>query len=428
MKNNGIVILGAGLTGLSTAYHLKSPYRIYEKESEVGGLCRSVEVGGFTFDYAAHLLHFRTDYAQNLVRRLLNGNLAVHNRKAYIYFRGRYIPYPFQANLRYLPWRVKQECLMELLKSRYSRINRKTENFSDWIENHFGKGIWKHFFLPYNQKFWKVPPENLDFKWAERFVPLPTTGEILRGAVSRNKKQYGYNPVFCYPEEGGINALPHAFLKQLREVKVNKKIKSIEMQRRLVHFEDGETASYRFLVSTIPLPELIRLIEPVPAKIQEYSLFLKSTSIFNLNIGLKEKGIEGIHWVYFPESQYSFFRAGVLSNFSPSHPENCSALYAEVAYLQNEKIDEVELVEKVVEDLLRLQLIKCKENIVVCKGIHIPYGYAIPFKNSKGVAGAILKFLEANNIISCGRYGSWSYMSVEDCILKGKNVANRIES
>lgn len=427
MTDREIVILGAGISGLSIAYYLKKGYRIYEKESETGGLCRSTEVEGFVFDHGAHLLHFRESYTRELVKKLLNGNLTAYKRNSYVYFRGRYIPYPFQAHLRYLPWTISRECLIGLIKSRYSRKNEKIENFSDWAEHHFGKGISKYFFLPYNRKFWRVFPQELDFKWAERFVPVPTTGEIFRGVLGRNTKQYGYNPTFYYPKQGGINVLPNAFLEEVGEVLVNKEAESIDIERRSVHFKDGETASYRYLVSTIPLPKLLKLIASLPPEMIRYSNLLRCTSIFNLNLGVREKGIDNIHWVYFPEEEYTFFRAGFLSNFSTSHPPNCSALYAEVAYSKEEEVNEEELADRVIEDLVQLQLIKDKKNIIARKIVNIPYGYTIPQMNSRKAVEALLKFLEVHNILSCGRYGSWTYMSVEDCILEGKNIAERLK-
>ena len=81
-----ILIVGAGLAGLSTAYHLsKTPYRLYERETEVGGLCRSYRKDGFTFDYTGHLLHFRQPEIKALVERLLAGKLQKHSRKSFIY-------------------------------------------------------------------------------------------------------------------------------------------------------------------------------------------------------------------------------------------------------------------------------------------------------------------------------------------------------
>ena len=98
-----VVILGAGLAGLSAAYHLDVDYEIYEKESEVGGLCRSRRVNGFVFDYAVHALYTSDEYATALIKKLLSGNLLSQARSSWIYSKGILTPYPFQANTFGLP-------------------------------------------------------------------------------------------------------------------------------------------------------------------------------------------------------------------------------------------------------------------------------------------------------------------------------------
>jgi len=90
MAKKRIFILGAGLAGLSAAWHLQKDglgCQIFEKESEVGGLCRSKNINGFTFDYDGHLLHFKHSYTFNLIKSLLKNNLFEHQRNAWIYSR-----------------------------------------------------------------------------------------------------------------------------------------------------------------------------------------------------------------------------------------------------------------------------------------------------------------------------------------------------
>ena len=112
------LIIGAGLAGLSAAYHLKTSYALFEKDSEIGGMARSAQKDGYIFDYDGHLLHFRNEYAFNLVSELLNGNMAPHKRNSWIYSKGAFTRYPFQANFYGLPKSVVKDCLMGLIKAR----------------------------------------------------------------------------------------------------------------------------------------------------------------------------------------------------------------------------------------------------------------------------------------------------------------------
>ena len=108
-----ILIVGAGLAGLSAAYHLRGmPYKILEREREVGGLCRSYVKDGFTFDYTGHLLHFRQTAIKALVESLLPDQLQRHARKSYVYSHDTYTEYPFQVNTHGLPPEVVRECLL----------------------------------------------------------------------------------------------------------------------------------------------------------------------------------------------------------------------------------------------------------------------------------------------------------------------------
>ena len=73
-----VLILGGGLAGLSTAYHLRRPWLLVEKESRVGGLVRTETMhGGFRFDPTGHWLHLRDAGMKALVHeRLLPDGLS----------------------------------------------------------------------------------------------------------------------------------------------------------------------------------------------------------------------------------------------------------------------------------------------------------------------------------------------------------------
>ena len=107
-----VLVLGAGLSGLSVAYHLEDLSRlktlVVEKETIPGGAAGSVRRGGFVFDRTGHLLHLHDDYAKRRIKSWMRGNLTLMERRAWIRLQGRYTRYPFQANTYGLPtaWRV----------------------------------------------------------------------------------------------------------------------------------------------------------------------------------------------------------------------------------------------------------------------------------------------------------------------------------
>lgn len=204
------IIIGAGVTGLSCAYHLKKDYLLFEKENIPGGLCRSITTDGFTFDYTGHAIHVRSDYAKKLVLKLISGNVNEVKRNARIYSNSLYVKYPFQANLFGLPEKVIKDCLVGLievyLKSSGTQIN-PLMSFHDWVLMTFGPGLAKHFFFPYNGKLLNTPLKNVTADWVGSFVPRPKLEETILGAVTDFKKDFGYNVFFYYPVTGGIQFL-----------------------------------------------------------------------------------------------------------------------------------------------------------------------------------------------------------------------------
>ncbi len=425
-----IVILGAGLAGLSAAYHLKKGYFLYEKEDEPGGMARSIERDGYTFDYDGHLLHFRNEYTHNLVSGLLNENLAPHRRDSWIYSKGNFTRYPFQANFYGLPKPVVKDCLVSLIKAKVAASSGNVNlngNFENWIRKTFGNGIAEHFMLPYNKKFWTVEPSELTCEWLDGFVPVPTLEDTVTGAISDNAKPYGYNSRFWYPVKGGISELANGFLERIRNAHFNKKAVTIDQNRREIVFEDGTIRKFKKLVTTIPLPELAKLLVNLPHKIKDAFSTLRFTSIFVVNLGIKRDDVSEKHWIYYPEKDLSFYRIGFPTNFSMDiAPSKRTSVYVEISYSQGQKIDPDSMVVAVIRDLKKVGIISDKDEIDVLLPIDIKYGYAIYDANRANTVRSIKDYLRPFNIHTIGRYGSWRYMSMEDVMLEGKATAENI--
>jgi protoporphyrinogen oxidase len=422
-----IVILGAGLSGLSAAFHIKAKkYRIFEKEAEVGGLCRSVVHDGYTFDHTGHLLHVSHPYTQKLLKELLPDRLIRHQRRASIYLKESYIPFPFQANLWALPKDLTQECLIEFIRA-HSGKAKGGDDFLSWIYQAFGAGIAKHFMIPYNEKLWKIPLDEISLEWVERFIPRPTIEEVIDGALGVNLKGFGYNQEFLYPLEGGIQILPQAFLAEIQEVQLGKAVESIDIEKKVVRFQDGDTTTYHTLLSSLPLDELIQRLESCPEEIKDLKSGLRYVSVININLGVDRAGISDHHWVYFPEPSYPFYRMGFLSNLSPHMaPKGASSLSVEVSYLPSNPPSLEKVREQTLAALISSGILRRDDKVLAEKTFFIKHAYVIYDRFRSKHLPRIIQFLLTNQIYPLGRYGRWEYTTMEEAILQGKEAAETL--
>ncbi|HWP49436.1 MAG TPA: FAD-dependent oxidoreductase [Candidatus Limnocylindrales bacterium] len=427
-----IIIIGAGLAGLSTAFHLGQNYQIFEKESEVGGLCRSFEINGFSFDYTGHLLHMRDPYTKDLVARLLPDAFASHSRRAYIYSKGTYTEYPFQANTYGLSKEVIKECIAGFVEAYLKFPNgpqsAESLSFEDWVYQTFGAGIARHFMIPYNQKLWRTPLKEITADWVSWSVPRPTLDEILNGALGIKNRAFGYNPSFLYPKQGGICQLPQSFTKYIQNLHLKKKVVEISLQQRTICLDDNTVYSYDALVSTMPLPSLLRIIRDLPEEIRKAGKTLRYLSVYDVNLGVKRPGISDKHWIYFPEPQFPFYRVGFPMNYAPDTvPKGCSSMYVEVSHLPEEKIPASQLMEDVMAGLIQCGILRDEDEILASNIVDIPCAYVIHDRNRQEALKLIHPYLESQNIYAIGRYGRWEYSSMEQAILSGRDMALRLQ-
>lgn len=424
MAKKRVFVLGAGLAGLSAAWHLQRlgiACRIVEKEAEPGGLCRSRQVGGFTFDCDGHLLHFKHRYSFDFVRRLLGENLSEHKRSSWIYFCGRFRRYPFQANLYGLPSAIVKECLLGLVET--SRGRPEGAAFEDWVYRKFGRGIARHFMIPYNRKFWTVPPRQLTCEWLEGVVPVPSLSQIIEGSVEESRRQFGYNARFWYPRNGGIQRLPQALAARVKGMQTGVAVTGIDLERKELSTSCGRER-FDYLVSTIPMPELACIIKDLPGEVRRALKDLRWNSILNINLGLARKNGLKLHWAYFPQKELSFFRVGFFDNFSQTlAPPGKSSLYVEVSYSPQAPIDKSAIARRVTRDLCKVGLLESGDEIDVRDTNDIRYGYPIYDVRYTPSREKVLRYLAGKGMFPAGRYGFWRYFSMEDSILDGKRAA-----
>ncbi len=416
------VILGAGISGLTTAYALEripgEQYRIFEQGSAPGGLCRVVQKDGFSFDVVSHVLHFRSDPVRNLAYDLLGEKLLSIDRSAWIYFRGRYIPYPFQTHLGFLPWPEKISCLGGYLKAWAGRRlngNHLPENFESWIRYHFGSGIARHFMVPYNMELWGLSPREMSTDWVRPFVPGSTLKQTLGGLFANRSSGTGYNSCFTYPAQGGMQALVDSLGSKAKNLHLNRRAVEVDLENKTLRFEDGEAVDYDRLISTIPLDALIRTSRGVPQDLKKAASELRCSRLLNIICCLRRPLRHPFHWVYFSEPQFPFFRLVFPSNFSPSMaPAGCGIICAEISNPDPDSLAETE--SAVQEQLVKIGMISGPADIAFTVRNYLTHAYPIHDLKRESTVKSLLDFLKTKDVYSIGRFGGWRYSSIEDAM------------
>jgi protoporphyrinogen oxidase len=421
------LIIGAGLAGLSAGYHLgKRDHIIVEGNDRIGGLCKSFQVDGFTFDCTGHLIHFRSEVGRKIITSLIGDKIQQHERKAAIFLENRFSDYPFQANTYGLPPEVIKECLLGFVNTLTRQHQTKITNFHDWIYETFGEGIAKYFMVPYNQKLWQHDLRDISLDWVNWSIPKPSVEEVINGALGIKNRQFGYNPVFYYPKKGGIGIFPNG-IPVRGELLLNNPVEKININKKQVKLKNGQKIRYKYLLSTMPLNSFVRAVENPPSLLSSAHGRLEYISVLNVNLGIEREKVIPYHWVYFPERNKPFYRIGCVSNISKNvAPKGTSSLFVEISLRSDEKHDVKKLTNQAIEALRETKILRKGDKLAVIYPIVLNCAYVIYNKARSKTVTHVQNYLNVQDVFSFGRYGSWIYSSMEDAVVQGKEVAEKV--
>lgn len=439
MKQQGrIVILGAGPCGLGTAYRLAEigheDFVVCERANDAGGLAGSVlDDNGFVWDFGCHVLYSRSSYFNKIMDEALAGEWINQPRDAQIWMHGRFVPYPLQYNLHRLPEEISRECVLGLASAASRARTTPDTNFRDWIINAFGDGIAKHFMLPYNEKVWAHPLENLDVYWIAERVPRPDLTRVLANLLdAKDDSAWGLNARFRYPKNGGTGAIWRriADIVGRKRMYFNRTATSIDSQARKIYFSDGAEEQYDALISTMPIDRLVELVDLDDLRLAAGQLSSSDVHVVGIGIeGNLPKAFVDKKWIYFPDSSLPFYRATILSNFAPSNaPAGHWSLLAEIAHSANRPVVGECIIDDVIAGFLREEFIPAGAR-VVSRFHHIAApGYPTPTLTRNEALATIFPALEALGVYSRGRFGSWRYeiANQDHSFLQGAELAGRL--
>jgi protoporphyrinogen oxidase len=410
------LIVGGGITGLSFAEAVPSDdYWVLEALSDVGGYCQTIHQDGFVWDYSGHFFHFRNkDIEAHLVGRIGRERVRTVEKLSQIYWDGGYVDFPFQKNIHQLPREDFIDCLVDLVE----KEERTPDNFKDMLYVKFGRGISERFLVPYNEKLYATDLSNLDVDAMGRFFPHAEPKAIISGFRASNNQSY--NSTFTYPEGGAIEYVraTQAGVKADR-IGLEEAVVSIDTAKKTVR-TTKRSLGYEHLISSAPFPKLVELVgQAVPPETYNWNKVL----VFNL--GFDKKGPANNHWIYFPQREISFYRIGFYDNILDT---SRMSLYIELGYSSDAPLDAATIEAaraRVLADLAKVGVVT-DQKLVSHHHVVLDPAYVHITQRSINAVAEKKAELAKKGVHSIGRYGSWTYCSIEDNIIEARELAKSL--
>ena len=422
------LILGGGLAGVTLARLLSekgNDIQVLDQESRIGGLCRSVTADGFTFDIGgSHIIFSRDQEVLSFMHQVLKENRGERKRDTKILYKKRYIKYPFENGLYELPKEDCFTCLNEFIKTLIAQEKGEISdpvNFKEWIYHTFGKGIAEAYLVPYNEKIWNYPLDQMSAHWMEGRVPRPPVGDIIKSAVGIETEGYSHQSVFSYPVSGGIEALITAIAEPVKDaIRTGFKITRVSKTARGWEVSDGsEIISADRIISTIPLQRLLPCLSGVPAEITQAIQDLKYNSIVCVGIGLNGETLP-FSWMYLPEKDGSAAnRISFPSNFSSMvTPAGCSSILAEITYNSGDGTDRMsdeEVVRETIKSLSNAGILD-PEKVRCALAVRHQFAYVVYDLAWQKNMKLIREYFSSINLPLVGRFSQFEYLNMDGVI------------
>lgn len=412
------LIIGAGISGLTFANYVKNEeYLIIEKEDRIGGYCKTNYKGEYTWDYAGHFFHFKTEEMKNLFKTMMKDEeILFQNKNTKIMYNQELVDYPFQMNIHQLDKEEFIDCLYDLFNK---KEKDEYDSFLDMLYGKFGKSIVEKFLKPYNEKLYACDLNSLDKDAMGRFFPYANPTQIINNM--KNSNNSSYNNTFLYPRKGAVS-----FLNKIYEgldsnkVLLSKEMSYVDFDNKIVKTVQGDTIKYEYLINTSPLNQFLLLSNKDEDKQIEKMLSYNKVLVFN--IGFEKAGNNKEHWIYIPDKDVNFYRVGFYNNILN---EDKLSMYIEIGYSKDANIDIDGEFQRTKENLEKCGITE-NNKIVDYEAIVMDPAYVHIKEDTSELIREYMHKINQKSVYSIGRYGAWTYCSMEDAMIVAKELADTL--
>lgn len=414
------VILGAGISGISAGYHHNESNSdkviLLEKNTSYGGLLDNIKIGDFTFDTFVHLSFTKNEYVKDLFAQ--SSKFIVHKPEPFNYVDGKWIKHPVQNNLNGLP-------LLEKIKILSGFITRpkikKPLNYEDWLVSQYGAYFYRKYPLIYTLKYWRTHPRDMEVDWVGSRMYKPNLFEVVEGVFRKKTPNVYYATEMRYPTSGGFKSFLSYMVKDL-DIRYSSEVVKIDIDNKQVTCINGEIYNYEKLISSLPLPIYLELINNIPSNVVSAIKKFKWTSAVIISMGFNKPNITDKLWFYIYDEDIKASRMHSPSmKSSKNAPDGCSSLQSEIYFTKEElkKISLNDLIEGEINQYIDKGIIE-REHLLFYEYKVVEFANVIFDHYIYESRDIVINWLLENGITSIGRFGQWDYFWTDDSLLSGK--------
>lgn len=448
-----VVILGAGVTGLSAGLDLAGRdcnVHILERKPAVGGLAGSFIQCGYTFDYGPHFFYTKDPEVYQRVKGLLKDallDIGEIYRDIKIVFQGKEYDYPLTATsvLSNLDPVTLSRCMydyaMSLVRRRFGSAPAVT--FEDWVVSQFGRGLYEIFFRTYTEKTWGMPPSELAASFAsERIPPLNPWKAIREAFRKKNASQAAVassnsaNLNHSYYPQKGCWQIPEAMRIEIESkggaIHLDSHATKIVLEngrpRKVVYETNGQVAEIEAdtVISTIPITELAGILEPIDANVKRAGLSMKYRELTLLMLRINKPSIFEARFVYFHDPNVFFQRVGEMKVLSQETVPSKDKTSLVVEITDRFGLPDAEIYRRAMASFEQLGLLR-EADIEGYDVVRQPHSYPI---YDVGYRERLRVFMDGisklEGLFLCGRQALFRYVDMYQCMRMGMVVASQV--
>lgn len=418
MAKKKIVILGAGITGLVTAYYFSKnkdfEVILIEKNPSVGGLSSSFTHKEFTLDYGPHKLYTELPGIMKEVSKVTP--LLKVKKMNSIYLKNNLFDFPLKLS------QISTKMPLIALKSGLDIVTKffnklPDDSYENYLLNRFGRTLYSLSFEGYASKVWNSHPNELDKELAIRRVAVSNIVELIKGVFLKDTKKISAE-YFFYPPKG-IKQLLDNLVKEIK--KNNGKIFSESevteisvIENKVGYLKLNRKKIYPgYLISTIHLDSLLRAIKDAKKTIgvESASNKLNYQKVSILYLVLNKKRAIKDCWIFFPEKKFFFHRVSEQKAFSKeTSPENKTVLMVETTKEPTE--ENIQIIIRQLSKIGILNESEIDERFIKSS----PRVYPLYKKGFLKSLNLVLDYTDGiENLYTIGRPGLFNYNNMDQC-------------